>query len=462
MMDPRTRRLVEGPIAPTLLRLALPNMFVMLVQASIGLIETYFVAALGTDALAGMALVFPVLMLVQMISAGAMGGGILSAVARSIGAGHRELAGSLVWHAVFIACGFGVLTSMLLLAGGSSLYMAMGGREGSLAAALTYSNTIFAGAILVWLFNSLAAAIRGTGNMLLPAVVMCVGAVVLIPLSPALIFGLGPLPRLGIAGGGIAVLAYYAVGTLIFARFLWSGRSVAVPPLRPPAPSRNAVLEIMKVGAVSSVVSATTNVTIASATSFVSTFGSAAVAGYGTGARLEYLLVPLTFGLGAPLGAMVGTCIGAGSRERALRATWIGAAVAGLITEAIGLAAAFWPEAWLVLFSNDPTTIAAGARYLQIVGPFYGFFGAGMALYFASQGAARVTWPLIAGLLRVAVSVGGGWLALRWGGGMDSIYLALGLGLSVVGLVNAAAVALGSWSSPQDRSVFVEPDGAVR
>jgi Na+-driven multidrug efflux pump len=419
-MDARTRRLLEGPIAPTLLRLALPNMLVMFVQASIGLVETYFVAGLGTDALAGMALVFPILMLVQMISAGAMGGGILSAVSR-----------------------------------------ALGGRGASLAAALTYSDTIFAGAVFVWLFNSLAAAIRGTGNMALPALVMCVGAVVLIPLSPALIFGLGPFPRLGIAGGGIAVVAYYAAGTLVFARFLWSGRSVMPVPARPPAPSRAALVDILKVGAASSVVSATTNVTIAAATSFAGAFGAATVAGYGTGARLEYLLVPLVFGLGAPLAAMVGTCIGAGRSARALRAAWIGAGTAGLFTGAIGLAAAFRPETWLTLFGSDPAMIAAGASYLRTVGPFYGFFGAGMALYFASQGAARVAWPLLAGLLRVLVSVGGGWLALRWSGGMDGVYLALGIGLSIVGLVNGAAVALGSWSLPQEPLVLVDPEGAA-
>src|SRR4051794_27414261 len=81
-MDIRTRRLLEAPLMPTLARMAAPNILVMMVQTSIGLIETYFVALLGTDALAGMALVFPVVMLVQMLSAGGMGGGIQSAVSR--------------------------------------------------------------------------------------------------------------------------------------------------------------------------------------------------------------------------------------------------------------------------------------------------------------------------------------------------------------------------------------------
>src|ERR1700744_1770228 len=117
-IDPRTRALLDAPIGRPFIRLATPNVVVMVAQSSTGLIETYFVAKLGTDALAGMALVFPILMLVQMVSAGAMGGGILSAIARTLGAGKREEAGRLVWHAMAIALGLGILTTALALTGG--------------------------------------------------------------------------------------------------------------------------------------------------------------------------------------------------------------------------------------------------------------------------------------------------------------------------------------------------------
>src|ERR1700741_2490033 len=93
--DPRTRALIEGPIAATLIRLAAPNVLVMLAQTSVGLVETYFVGMLGTDALAGVALVFPIVMVMQMMSAGAMGGGMSSAIARALGAGRRTDADAL-------------------------------------------------------------------------------------------------------------------------------------------------------------------------------------------------------------------------------------------------------------------------------------------------------------------------------------------------------------------------------
>lgn len=216
----------------------------------------------------------------------------------------------------------GLGTTLAARLSGGLLYRAMGGADASLDDALTYSNVVFSGAVLLWLFSALAAVIRGTGNMWLPAAVMCLGALVLVPLSPALIFGWGPLPRLGIVGGGIAVVGYYAVGAAIFAGYLWSGRGVLHPSARPPALSAGAAWVILKVGAISAVVSASTNITIAAATGIVGVAGPAAVAGYGTGARLEYLLVPVVFGLGAPLAAMVGTAIGAGDLSRARRVAW--------------------------------------------------------------------------------------------------------------------------------------------
>ena len=226
-LNPRTRLLLHGPIARTLLHLAWPNVLVMLAQASTGLIETWCISRLGTDALAGMALVFPGVMLMQMISGGAMGGGISSAIARALGGGRRAEADALVLHALVINIVLGGIFSALLLLFGPSLYRALGGEGASLDAALRYSNVVFAGCILLWVMNALASVIRGTGNMLVPALVTCGGVVLLIPLSPCLIFGLGPFPALGVAGGGTALLLYYAGGTAVLAWYVASGRNLA-------------------------------------------------------------------------------------------------------------------------------------------------------------------------------------------------------------------------------------------
>lgn len=447
-LDPRTRLLLEAPIAPTLLRLGAPNVLVMLAQAGVGLMETYFVGKLGTDALAGMALVFPAVMLMQMTSAGAMGGGIASAIARALGARRRDDADALVLHALLIAAVFALAFMVTVVAGGRWLYTRMGGSGGALDAALVYSNWVFGGALLVWLFNTLSAVIRGTGNMALPAYVTVAGAVLLLPLSPLLIFGWGPLPGLGIAGGAIALLLYYLAGSAVLAAYLWSSRSLLRPSLRGLQLRWALFADILRVGLVGTVSTVATNLAIGITTALVGAYGTAAIAGYGTASRLEYLLVPLVFGLGAPLVAMVGTCIGAGQRERALRATWIGAAIAFAMTEAIGLWAAAYPATWLSLFNTEPAMIEAGSQYLRIVGPWYGFFGLGLVLYFASQGAGRLLWPVLGNIARLVVAVAGGWLALHGGYAIAGVFAAQAAAMVVYGIANAWAIAGGAWFGP--------------
>jgi putative MATE family efflux protein len=454
--DARTRALIEGPILPLLLRLAWPNVLVMLAQASTGLIETYWVGKLGTDALAGMALVFPGVMFMQMLSGGALGGGISSAIARALGSGRRHDADALVLHALVINAAIGACFSLALLLFGRPFYRALGGEGASLEAALAYSNVVFSGMPLLFGMNALASVVRGTGNMLVPALVTCIGVAMLLPLSPLLIFGWGLVPGLGVAGGGFALLAFYAAGFAALAWYLLAGRSVVRP--------RRARLrwalskDILRVGAVAAISSVQTNVVIGGATALVGLqAGPAALAGFGTAARLEYLMVSLVFGIGAPLVAMVGTNIGAGQRERALKVAWCGCALAFIVTETIGVAAAIWPRAWLGLFGQDPAMLEAGAVYLRIVGPAFGFFGIGLSLYFASQGAGRLLWPLLGGFLRMIVALGAGWIAMRLTGRLEALYAGLALGLAVYGVTVATAVWRGVWFEPPEPEIPATP-----
>jgi putative MATE family efflux protein len=443
-LNPRTQKLLTGPILPTLLALAWPNVLVMVAQASTGLIETWWVSHLGADALAGMALVFPGFMMMGMLSAGAIGGGIASAVARALGAGRRGDADALVLHALVINLALGLATSALFLAFGRQIYAAMGGRGPSLEAAMAYSNVVFVGNLLLWISNALASVIRGSGIMIFPSMVVCAGVVLLIPLSPVLIFGLGPIPPLGVAGGGVAIVLTTALTLLPFVWHVWSGAGVVrfrLAKLR-----WNPFADILRVGGIGALNTMTTTVTVTLTTGLVgAAAGPAGIAGYGAGSRLEYLLVPLVFGLGSPLVAMVGANVGAGNRERALRIAMIGAAVAFVVTETIGLAAAIWPEAWIGLFGDDRGMLATGAAYLRWVGPAYGFFGLGLSLYFASQGAGRLMWPLIGGILRMVVAAGGGALGLWLTGSLTAVFAMLGLALAIYGLVVGIAVASGVW-----------------
>ena len=446
ILSPRTRLLLEGPVARTLLRLAAPTVLVMVLQATVSTLDAVFVGWLGSDALAGVSLVFPLIMLMQTMSAGGMGGGVASAVARALGGGRRADADALVGHACVVALVAAACFTLLLELGGPALYHAMGGRDAVLDSAVRYSRVLFGGALAYWLFNTLGSVIRGTGNMALPASVMVVSGLLYLALSPALILGWGPLPRLGIAGAATASVASFSLGSLALLAFLFSGGSLVRPTLRGLRLRRALFREILRVGAPGSLNTILTNLTVVLLTSLVGPFGGAALAGYGMGARLEYLQIPIVFGLGSGLVTMVGTSVGAGDRARALRVAWVGTAMAAGVTGAIGILAALFPHAWLGLFTTDPGVLAAGSRYLRIVGPCYGFFGAGLALYFASQGAGRLLWPLLAGFTRLIIAGAGGWLATRWlGGGLAGLFAAMAVALVIFGMINVAAVRLGAW-----------------
>jgi len=445
-LAPRTRLLLEGPIAPTLLRLAAPNVIVMVAQAAVSTLDAYFVGWLGAPALGGVALVFPLVMLMQTMSAGGMGGGVAAAVARALGAGRRDEANALAAHAVVIALVMAAGFTGALVAFGPRLFRAMGGDGPVLDAALAYSNVVFGGALAYWLLNTLGSIVRGAGVMALPATVTVTSAVIYVLLSPALILGWGPLPRLGVAGAAAASVIGFGVGALVLAAYLVSGRGLVRLPLHGVRLRARLFGDILRVGAPGALNTVFTNLTVVLLTGLVGPFGGAALAGYGLGARLEYLQIPLVFGFGSALVAMVGTNVGAGRIARAERVAWTGVGLAAGVTASIGLAGALFPRAWLGLFTADPEVIAVGSLYLRTVGPAYGFFGLGLALYFASQGAGRLGWPLAAGFARLLIAAAGGWLATRWlGAGLGGVFAALAFALVVFGGTMAMAVRLGAW-----------------
>jgi putative MATE family efflux protein len=433
-LDLHTHMLLAEPIAPTILRLALPNATVMTVQILIGLLEVYFVSRTGVDALAGVAPVFPLVSLVVAIAQGALGGGMVTAVARALGTGRIGAAGDIAWYAVALALPFGLATTVIMLALGPTLYAHMGVSGPALAIAVSYSSIIFAGAILIWLFNLLMAVVRGTGNLQIPLIVVGGGAVMLVPLSSVLIFGAFGHPGLGPAGGAVAMLVYYAVGTLAYVAYLWGRFGVLTPSFRPPRLSLEPALAILRVGGMSAVVSATTNLTLAIVTAYVGMGGVEALAGYGAGSRLEFLLVPLAYGIGGPVGIVVSANLGAGQVERAVKASWVGVVMACALTELIGLLAAAFPRVWIGIFSQDPAVLQIGAEYLHRVGPFFGFFGLGYVLYCAGQATGRMEASVFAALLRAAVAVLGGYVVIWLKADVIWNFAAVAVGMVAFGL----------------------------
>ena len=437
----RRERLLNGPIVPTLLGLAAPMVLVLTMQATINLVETHFIGRLGVEPLAGTALVFPVIVLMQMVSSGGLGGGISSTIARAIGAGEPDRAAALAGRGLALALVCGLACSALGLALGPAVYRGLGGSAAMLAAAEHYSNTIFAGAVLIWGSNALASSLRGSGEMAATAAIILVAAAAATAVSPCLILGLGPFPRLGVVGAGLSILAYYGLGAAGFLAYLlyrhgWR-RLVGLG-------AGASVADILTVGGLTSLMALLSSLAVVIVTALTDRFGSQVLAGYGLGSRLDALLVPPIFGLGAATVTMVGINVGAGEMRRAERIAWLGALTAAVALEAVGLAVSAYPRLWLGLFSQDPPVLKAGARYLRAVAPFYGCLGIGTILHFAAVGAGRPRGPLVGMTSRALIAAGGGAMMVRLDGTPHQLFAMVGYGLVAFAAINAAAVLRGS------------------
>lgn len=443
----RVQQMLHAPLLPTLFRLATPNVMGLFATTIVIGYDGYILGLVGADALAGIALVFPLSMLMLQMSAGGIGGATTAAVARALGAGRSEDASRLAQQALLIAALLAALFMVAMLGGGRGIFAAMGGHGPALEAALAYSNALFAGAAVIWFTNVLAAVVRGAGNMLLPSLLLVATALLHLGLSPLLVFGWGPVPGIGVAGAALSTLTVNALSAVVMVAWLLR-RDGAVHLGRTPWWPRLALWhDILRVGLPASLSPVISNASIAVATAFVGHHGTAALAGYGVAARLEYILVPIAFGFGTALTAMVATNMGAGQATRAVRVAWAGGAVVAAITGAIGVATAIAPGLWMSLFTQDAAVRAFGADYLNIVGGCYGFFGLGLALFFASQGAGRMFWPLAGSLGRLLVLAVGGWLCVHaFQAPASGLFAVIALSLVVYGSTLAIAIRLGSWT----------------
>jgi MATE family, multidrug efflux pump len=398
----------DDPIVPTLLRFALPNLVQIVVQSAVAIVEVFFIGRLGTDSLAGISVVFPILTFLIAITTVGVGGAIASAVARSLGAGRKSEAEALAIQAVIIAVALGAISTAIMLVFGPNIFRWLGADGASLGAALAYSSVFFAGTVNMWLLGVFTGIIRGSGNMATPARVTLFRAAVEVPLAAVLIFGWGPVPRLGMTGAAIAMLCYYAIGAVALFVHLQSRSSILHLTLTGLQLRRDLLERLLKVGALSSLQIVVANLILAAITTLVAHFGVEALAGYGLASRLELLMFPVLLAWGVGTTTMVGTSVGAGMIERARRITLIASGLGALIFETIGLILAIVGGSLIGLFSHDPNVVRAGAAYLEVTGPVYGFMGLVSVLFAAYQGWGRMTVPFLTSLLRLAVAVLGG------------------------------------------------------
>jgi putative MATE family efflux protein len=437
----RTKLLLEGPIFPTLLRLAAPNVLNFLAFVGVITFDGFFLGRIGTDALAGASLAFPWIMLILQTTNSGMGAGVSSAVARALGANKRDRADDLVFHAFLLALALAAIFSTVMLLAAPYIFQLMGGRAMMLTDALSYANVAFGGALSITILNLLGNAVRGTGNMSLHAGVLVGCVVAHIAMSPILIFGWGPFPALGPAGAGWGLVIPFAVGSLIMIAYLRSSRSLVRLTFRGRIPRWELFADVLKVGVPGLINTAITNLSVVVLTGIAGQFGPEAAIGYAMGARLEYIMQPIAFGFGTAIVAMVGTNWGAKQYDRARQIAWMGAGIIAAVCGLLGVIVAVQPSLWLGLFSDSAEVERIGALYLRIVGPVYVCFGLGFGLFFASQGFGRGFAAMSVNAARLVVTASAGLVAVyALGLGIASLFAAVAVGFALYALLLVYAV----------------------
>jgi putative MATE family efflux protein len=445
LVAPANNALVDGPMLSTLLWLAWPNVIALSAGTCVVIAETSYIGRLGVEQLAAMALVFPFVILTMTMSGGAMGGGVASAVARALGAGDVDRASALATHALLIGIGFGLAFMLGMLIFGPALLALLGGRGNVLDNAIGYAQIFFGGAVLPWLMNTMAGILRGTGNMKLPSLMILNSAVFQIVLGGTLGLGLGPIPQFGMRGVASGSLTAYLISIAVMAWYLFSGRARVIPKIRGLRVQRAMLSDILKVGAVSCFSPLQSVLSISIFTHMLAVFGTAVLAGYGIGARLEFMLTSVAFAFGIASVPMIGMAIGAERIARARRVAFTAGFVSFVSVGAIGSLIAVFPDLWVDIFTGDAAVRAASRQYLSTAAPMYAFIGLAMSMYFSSQGAAKVLGPVLAQSARLAfIALGGLWLSMHNGTPADFFALAAA-SMVVLGLLSTSSVVLTRW-----------------
>ena len=286
--------------------------------------------------------------------------------------------------------------------------------------------------IFFWLTHILASIIRGLGNTYIPSKAIVIGSLCQIILSYVFTFGIYGSFKYGILGPAISIVICHIIMMIYLFYYLIFKQSILKVKFH--KFSNLIFIDIMKVGGLGLLNSITIALTVGVMTGYIGNFGPNALAGYGIGARLELILTPIIFGIGAALTASVSINFGSNQFARARKIAFTGGIVCFFIIGLIGLFINIFPQFLYQNFSSNPDVIKYCLKYILIVTPFYCLFGFGQAIYFSSQGTGKMIKPILVGILRFSCVVLFGYLAVSRNLSIDYVLYSVSFGLIITGV----------------------------
>jgi putative MATE family efflux protein len=412
--------------------MAAPTTAVMLIAGASNVLHTYFVSWLGSEAIAAVALVFPISLITMTLMAGGVGAGIASAIARALGGARTGEAREIAEHAFLLTWVLTVVFTVSIEIALATLFSIMGGKGEVLRQAILFGRILFGGLVCTFVVATLDSIMRGEGNMRIPALCATGSLALQMVLTPLLMFGLG----LGLVGAPLATLTGQFIGAIPRVIYVFGGRGAVRPRLLPRRFSRRYIFEILRVGIPASLSVVINYSGLIILTGVFGHLGTAELAAYGLGTRLDFLLFSLGYGVAIAALTLVGMAIGAGRVELVRRYVNRSAVLVCAVVLIPTVVFVWRPDAWIGIFTQDAEIHAVGARYLRIIGPSYLFMVTSMVLGSSFQGVGRALLPLMTIGIRVTLVVGFSLLLTRTLGMGDwAAFLVIALGNALSALI---------------------------
>lgn len=442
------RDYTSGPIGRSIIMLAIPMVLEMLMESVFAVVDIFWVAHLGADAVATVGLTESMLTLLYAVAIG-LGLGATAMVARRIGERNPEGAARAAVQAIALGLIVSLVVAIIGVSFADKLLALMGGSPWVLEHGSSFTKVMFAGNASILLLFLINAIFRGAGDAAIAMRVLWLANTINILLGPCFIFGLGPFPELGITGAAVATTIGRGTGVLYaFSRLIRSGGRFDIRwqhlKLEPAIMARLVRLSS----------TATFQVFIGMASWIglirtISSFGSNALAGYTIGIRVVIFALLPSWGMANAAATMVGQSLGAGKPDRAERAVWRAGFYNMFFLGTVGLAFALFARQIIGLFTSDSNILPYGVDCLRIVAYGFLFYAWGMVITQSFNGAGDTWTPTIINLfvfwlweLPLAYV-----LAITFGLGPRGVFLAIMISFSTLAVVSALMFRRGKWKT---------------
>jgi putative MATE family efflux protein len=436
----------EGSLRRAIVLLAIPMVLEMVLESVFAVVDVFFVAKLGADAVAAVGLTESVITLVYAVAIG-LSMGTTAMVARRIGEKDRQ--GAIVAAAQAIAVGtvLSVPIAAIGLLFAPKILALMGATESVIELGSGYTLVMLGGNITIMLIFLINAVFRGAGDAALAMRVLWLSNVFNIVLDPCLILGLGPFPQLGVTGAAVATVIGRGLGVL-YQLYILFGRQGRIQLDRTALKfDAQVMLNLLRLslGGVFQILIGTAS--WVGLTRIVSIFGSAALAGYTIAMRIIVFAILPSWGLSNAAATLVGQNLGAKKPERAEKSVWLTGFGNMLFLAGVAIVFILFAKPLVALFTDDPEVMPYAVSCLRIVSYGYIFYAYGMVVVQAFNGAGDTYTPTL-------INLGCYWLfqiplayalSLPLQAGAQGVFVAITVAESLLAVVGILIFRRGKW-----------------